>query len=118
MAEINTKSNKSEREIAVEEPEVLTVTSLDDAVAILGADMALGKIKAQLKVDFRSHIRSLLESETDGEPTNSDEDIQGMDFDDWKPTGRVRLSAEEKAAKVLGSLDADQLKAVLAQLEA
>lgn len=117
MTEILTKSNKSGREATVDMPECLEVETLEDMVTCIGSDMALNKIKAQLTVDFRSHIRSILESESDGEATNSDEAIAEMDFDDWKPSGRVRKTAEEKAKDLLGKLDPDVLKSVLASLE-
>lgn len=114
MAEITTKSNKADREITVEAPEVLTLTNLEDMVKTLGAEIVMGKVKAQLTVDFRSKIRSLLESQTDDEFTHTNAQIAEMDFDDWKPEGRVRKSAEEKAAELLGKMSPEQIAAAMA----
>lgn len=114
MSEITTKANKVDREITVTMPEVLEMTSLTDLATALGEDLAVQTIKAQLTVSFRSHIRTKLESQTDGEITNSDEDIKAMDFSDWKPETRVRKSAEEKAAELLGKLTPEEIKAAMA----
>ena len=117
MADITTNSSKTERSITLSEPDVLCAETLEEIVSILGTDVAMNKIKAQLKVDFRSKIRGLLESMTDDELTYSDDEISAMDFSDWKPEGRTRKSAEEKAMETLGKLSPDQLQAVLAALE-
>ncbi len=111
---IVTKSNKTEREVSVEAPKCLQAETLEDMVAVIGADVALSNIKAQLTISFRSHIRSRLESTTDGELNNSDEDITALDFSDWKPETRVRQSAAEKAAKLLSGMDPAELAAALA----
>ncbi len=114
MTEIVTKSNKANREIAVDMPEVLVVKTLEEKVAILGSDITIAKIDAQLTVDFRSKVRGLMESQTDDEFTYTDEAIKAMDFDDWKPEGRVRKTPEEKAAELLGKLSPEQIAAAMA----
>jgi hypothetical protein len=120
---IITKSNANEkkgtidRSIELEKPEILQAASIEEVVSILGADHALSVIQAQLTVGFRSHVRTKLESNTDGEPTYTDEDLTSMDFSDWKPEPRTRKTAEEKAIALLGTMSADQVKAILAGLE-
>ncbi len=114
MPTIITNSNKVDRSIEVEMPECLTVPSLEDMVTILGADIVMTKIKAQLTVDFRSKIRTLLESKTDDDFNHTDEAIKEMDFDDWKPEGRTRKTPEEKAAELLGKLSLEQIAAAMA----
>ena len=111
---IVTKSNKTDREVSVEAPKCLQAETLEDVIALIGTDVALAKIKSQLTIDFRSHVRAKLESNTDGELNNSDEDITALDFSDWKPETRVRQSAAEKAAKLLSGMDPDELKLALA----
>ena len=111
---IITKSNKTDREITIVAPNCIQAETLQDLIAIIGDDVALVKIKSQLTIDFRSHIRSKMESETDGELNNSDEDIIGIDYSDWKPETRVRMSAAEKAAKLLSGMKPEDLKVALA----
>ena len=108
-----TESKKADRSIETDTPNVLLCDTLEELAELLGADVAVHKITAQLKVDFRSKIRALLESETDGVAANSDDDILAMDFSDWKPELRVRKSAEEKAADAMGGLSIEQVLAAL-----
>ena len=72
--------------------------------------MAVSKIQAQLTIDFRATIRSMLESD---DCSNSDEHIKSIDFTDWKPETRIRKSPEEKATELLSKLSPEQLKIVL-----
>ena len=114
---INTKSNKASREIEVETPEILKMKDISALVEAMGDDAVVKAIQAQLTVSFRSHVRTKLESQTDGEFNNSDDDIHAMDFSDWKPDARTRKTAEEKAAAIMGTLKPEQVAAVLAMLE-
>lgn len=119
MGQIETKSNKADRKITVDLPECLTLDTVEDLVSSLGADVMVNKVKAQLTVDFRSKIRSMMESlNEDDNPKYSDEDIIGTDFDGWTPEARTRKTPEEKAMETLGALDVEALKKVLADAEA
>lgn len=112
---IVTKSNKTGREIELKVPELLKTETVSQDIEILGEEVAHNKIQNQCTIDFRAKVRGLLESETDGEPTYSDEEIQAMDFSDWKPEARTRKSIEEKAAEIFGKMDLEQVKAALAK---
>ena len=116
MSSIETKSNKENRVVETNAPDVLDPEiSLDNMIAALGEDLAKNKIQAQLKVDFRAQIRTKLESKDDnGDFRYSDEDITSVDYSDWTPELRTRKSPEEKAADILGKLSPDQVKAALA----
>lgn len=114
MPTIITKSNKANREIETEAPEILNMTNMSDIVGALGEDLAVRTIQAQLTVSYRSHIRTKLESMTDGEINYTDDVIKEMDFSDWKPEARVRKSSAEKAADLLGKLSPEELKAAFA----
>ncbi len=117
MPVIETKSNKGDgRTIEVEMPEILQAANLEDLVAIQGEDLTFKQSHAQLVIAFRGKIRNMLESETDGDLTYSDEDIAELDFSDWKPEARTRMSKEEKLSKALSDLDPAELKALLATL--
>jgi hypothetical protein len=119
MAEtIVTKSNKANREVTTAMPSVLQTDKLAVLVNILGEEMVVQKVQAQLTVDFRSLIRSKLESTDDnGDPRYTDEEIANGDYGDWKPEARTRKSAEERAAELLSKLSPDQVKAALAMVE-
>ena len=113
---IVTKSNKTGREVETAKPEALKATSLDEVVERLGEEMTLKKVLAQLTIDFRSHVRSLLEA---GDIENEDythelDDVASMDFSEWVPQTQTRKSAEEKAADLLGKLTPEQIQAALA----
>jgi len=112
---IITKSNKAKREISTQKPKVLQVNTLKDLVDIIGEKIAVSKIQAQLTIDFRANIRSMLESGdiNKQEFSNSDEYIQSIDFKDWKPETRIRKSKEEKAIELLSKLSPEELKIVL-----
>lgn len=118
-AKLETKSNKTGRIVETTTPDVLTsAVSLDSIISALGEDLAKAKIQAQLKVDFRSQIRTKLESKDDNEDFRySDDDITSVDYSDWVPELRTRKSPEEKAADALGKLanDPDAVKAALAK---
>ena len=114
MSKIATKSNKANREIDLDAPEILEAETLADLVNAQGEELCVSQIKAQLTIGFRSHIRSKLESMTDDNFTHEDEAIQAMDFTDWKPEARTRKTAEEKAMDILGSLPPEVRAAVLA----
>lgn len=118
MPTIITRSNKAEREIELPLPTILTEETLDGLVATLTEDVLVKLVQGQLKIMFRSHIRTKLESETDGDFTNSDEDITALDFSDWKPEARTRMTAQEKAMASLSKLTPEEIKAVLAQAAA
>jgi len=114
---IVTKSNKVEREVTLETPAIIAAATLEEKVALQGEELCLSQINAQLTIGFRSHIRGKLESETDGEPTYSVEEIEEMDFIDWKPEARTRKTAEEKAMDLLGALPPEVRAAVIANYE-
>jgi DNA-directed RNA polymerase specialized sigma24 family protein len=115
MSLIKVVSNAVAREISVQEPVVLNLSTIEDQVASLGEDLAVNMIKNQLKVSFRAVIRRKLEEKDDnGEFTNSDEVIAAEDYADWKPTLRITKTPEEKAMEALGALPPEVREAVLA----
>lgn len=113
--QITTNSNKADRAITVDKPEILLMKDVADFVGALGEDLVVNILSSGLTVSFRSHIRTKLESKTDDEFTNTDEAILEMDFTDWKPEARTRKSVEEKAADLLGKLSPEQIQAALAK---
>jgi len=116
MSMIKVVSGKVNREITVKEPEVLGLTTVEDQVAALGADLVVNLVNNQLKVGFRAKVRNKLEEMDDnGEFSNSDEAITAEDFSDWKPTLRITKTPEEKALEALGNLPPEIRDAVLAQ---
>lgn len=112
-----TKSIVEERVVETAKPDVLLAETLDDLVRSLGADMIYRKTMAQLIIDFRSHVRSLLAKKEGDYPnhqwTNSSDAIAAMDFSGWVPETQQRKSAEEKAAEQLGKLTPEQIEAAL-----
>lgn len=115
MSMIKVISNQVNREITVQEPDVLGLTSIEEMVASLGEDLAVNMIKNQLKVSFRAVIRRKLEEVDDNkEFANTDEAIAAEDFSDWKPTLRITKTAEEKAMEALGALSPEVREAILA----
>jgi len=116
MSMIKVVSNQANREITVQEPDVLGLATIEDQVVALGADLAKNMINNQLKVSFRAVVRRKLEEKDDnGEFVNSDEAVAAEDFSDWKPTLRITKTAEEKALEALGNLPPEVRDAVLAQ---
>ena len=116
MSSIKVVSNAAKREITLEEPEVLTMSTVEDLVAALGEDLVVQSVKAQLKVSFRAVIRRKLEEKDDNDEfANSDEAISAEDYSDWKPSLRVTKTPEEKAREALGNLPPEVREAVLAQ---
>ncbi len=106
------------RSIEIETPDCVAATTLSDTVNLIGEEVAYNKINGALKIDFRAHIRTKLESLTaEGEYANLDDDIKALDFTDWKPEARVRKSNAEKAREQLGKLSPEELAAVLASME-
>lgn len=118
MSTITTKSSKRSVEVTTEMPNILTITNLDDLVSIIGAEAVVNKAVAQLTIDFRGVVRAALESESNGEFTNTVEDIAAMDFADWTPNIRQKQSAAEKASKMLSQLTPEMRALLKAQLEA
>jgi hypothetical protein len=115
MSQIKVVSNAASREISLEEPVVLGLTTIEDLVESLGEDLAVNMIKNQLKVSFRAVVRRKLEEQDDNEEfANSDDAILAEDYSDWKPTLRITKSAEEKAMEALGNLPPEVREAVLA----
>jgi uncharacterized protein YfeS len=109
-------SNQASREITVNEPTVLNLSTIEEMVQSLGEDLAVNMIKNQLKVSFRAVVRRKLEEVDDNkEFSNSDEVIAAEDFSDWKPTHRITKSAEEKALEALGNLSPELRDSILAQ---
>lgn len=115
---IKVVSNAAKREITVEEPKVLGLTSLSELAESLGEDLCINQIKNQLKVSFRAVIRRKLEEVDDNEEAvNSDEAILAEDFSDWKPVLRITKTPEEKALEALGNLPPEVRDAVLANFQ-
>lgn len=115
---ILTKSHKGEgRVVETEKPEILCMTNIADFVTVMGEDAVVKTVMAQLTVSFRSHVRTKLESQTDGDHNYTIEEIANMDFSDWKPESRVRKTAQEKAMELLGKFTGDEVKALLAKLD-
>ena len=105
VATIEVKSGKTERVLNIPTPKILLCQNLQEVIALATEDLAFNKVMAQLLIDFRAKIRALMESETDGNLTYTDDDILGQSFTDWVPEGRKRLSEEEKVKKALGNID-------------
>jgi len=113
---IKVVSNAANREIIVEDPAVLTMTSVEELTAALGEDLVVQNVKAQLKVSFRALVRRKLEEKDDNDEfSNSDDSILTEDFSDWRPSLRVTKTPEEKAREALGNLPPEVREAVLAQ---
>ena len=118
MSMIKVVSNQVEREITIEEPAVLGISTIEEMVGALGGDLALNMIKNQLKVAFRAIVRRKLEEKDDNnEFVNSDEAIVTEDYSDWKPTLRITKTPEEKALEALGNLPPEVREAVLANFK-
>jgi hypothetical protein len=118
---INTKHNVDketkipEREIDLPRPKLLQATTIKELVKILGEEMVFNDLMSAIEVKFRAKIRALLASANDqGEYTFSQEAIKAMDFIDWLPETKIRMSAEEKVLKNLEGMTPDQIKAILA----
>lgn len=112
--EITTKDNKSGREITVAAPKVFECESLAERVELMGEDLACKSIDDQNMVKFRAHIRGKLSASNEqGDQTYTDDDILGVDYSDWVPEVRTRMTAEEKALKALSSLPPEVAAAVL-----
>ena len=115
MSMLKVVSNQAGREITVDEPIVLGLTSVEEIVEALGAELVVNMVKNQLKVSFRAVVRRKMEEKDDNdEAVNSDEAITDEDFSDWKPTLRITKTAEEKALEALGNLSPEVREAVLA----
>ena len=118
MSKIKVVSNAASREITVDEPDVLGLTSLPEFAKALGEDLCVNQIRNQLKVSFRAVVRRKLEETDDNEEfVNSDESLVSEDFSDWKPTLRVTKTPEEKALEALGNLPPEVREAVLANFQ-
>ena len=118
MSMIKVVSNQAAREITVDEPAVLCISSVAEMVGALGEELALNMLKNQLKVSFRAVVRRKLEEKDDnGEFVNSDETIAAEDYSDWKPTLRITKTPEEKALEALGNLPPEVREAVLANFK-
>lgn len=118
MPTIETKSSKREVSVTTEMPTVLQAKKLDTLVSALGEEAVVAKTVAQLTIDFRGVVRAALESESNGEYTNTVEDIASMDFTDWTPNIRQKQSAAEKANKIFSQLTPEMRAIIKAQLEA
>jgi spore cortex formation protein SpoVR/YcgB (stage V sporulation) len=112
---IKVVSKPSGRDISVEEPAILCMTTVEEFVEAIGADHVVKLVNAQLKVSFRAVIRRKLEEVDDNdEPVNSDDAITSEDFSDWQPTLRITKTAEEKAMEALGNLPPEVREQILA----
>lgn len=124
MTEIKVESGKrpanedgSKAFVLIPAPAVLEAETLDSLIELVGAEMVFAKAKAQILIDFRSHVRSQMESEVDGDFRTSLEEVQAYDYTDWKPSTRTRKTDLEKAKEVFGKLDPEVARALLAELE-
>jgi len=116
MSKIKVVSNAAGREVTVNEPLVLGMTTVEELVESLGAELVVSQVKAQLKVAFRAVVRRKIEEKDDNEEfVNTEEMVVAEDFTDWKPTLRITKTAEEKAMEALGGLTPEQRDAILAQ---
>lgn len=114
MAKIKVVSNAAKREITVEEPAVLGLTTVEELVEALGEELVANQVRNQLKVSFRAVVRRKLEETDDnGDPVNTDDAILAEDYSDWKPSLRVVKTAEEKAREALGNLPPEVREALL-----
>lgn len=115
---IKVVSNAAKREITLEEPAVLTMSSVEELVQALGEDLVVQQVKAQLKVSFRAVIRRKLEEVDDNdEPSMSNEALLAEDYSDWKPSLRITKTPEEKAKEALGNLPPEVREQILAQFQ-
>ncbi len=115
MSMIKVVSNAAGREVSVQEPLVLGMTSVEELVEALGADLVVAQVKAQLKVAFRAVVRRKLEEKDDNEEFVAEVDtLAEEDYSDWKPTLRITKTPEEKALEALGNLPPELREAVLA----
>lgn len=113
---ITVKSSKrDESEITVETPDILKAQNLQDLIDIVGEAMVFQKSMAQILIDFRSLVRSKMESQTNDEWNYTLDEIQNESYVDWIPTQRIRKAKEEKASETLSKLSPDELKAALAK---
>ena len=118
MGMIKVVSNAAKREVNVNEPGVLGLTTLAELAESLGEDLCINQIKNQLKVSFRAVVRRKLEEVDDNEDfVNSEDTIQAEDFSDWKPVLRITKTPEEKALEALGNLPPEIRDAVLANFK-
>lgn len=123
MSEILTKSServnaegtitRAYREILLPMPDCLKAENISALIEIIGEDVLFAKVKAQLTIDFRSHIRAKLESTTEDQLTNSDDDIASLEYSEWKPEARVRKTSSEKAAALLGKMTPAEVQAAM-----
>lgn len=117
MSTIETVSKKANRSVTTASPAILEMTTVKDLVEVMGEELVVAKVQAQLTIDFRAKIRGMLESGDleNGVFTYSDDDILNMDFSDWKPEMRTRKSPEEKllAAIAASGMTPEQIKAIL-----
>ena len=115
MSKIKVVSNAAAREIVLDEPAIMNLTTLAEFAEVQGEDLCINQLKNQLKVSFRSVVRRKLEEKDDNEEAlNSDAAILAEDFSDWKPTLRITKTPEEKALEALGALPPEVREAVLA----
>lgn len=120
---ILTKNVQENREVIVPTPACLEVESLSDLVAAVGEDLVLNKAMAQILIDLRSRVRSMLgakikdESGAEVDFKFTDDQILAEDWINWIPTLTVRKSEEDKASEILSKFqnNPEQLKAILAR---
>jgi len=113
---------KDDRTITTTCPKVLDAETLEDLAALIGADICLAKIKAQLTVDYRAKVRNMLTKLDDnGDIENSDEIVlaETEKLVDWVPVIRIRKTDEEKAIESISGLSSeDDLDAIMAAIKA
>jgi hypothetical protein len=116
---VNKETKVPEREITTSVPKVLQCETLSELSAIIGEENIFAAAYEQYKIKFRAAVRTLLASTDDGgQYTNSDESILSMDFSDWLPEVRQKVSQEEKAMKLLGGMDPAIVAKILKQIKA
>jgi len=113
---------KEDRTITTTCPRVLEVETLEELAGLIGSDVCMNKIKAQLTVDYRAKIRGMLTKLDDnGDIENTDETImaEAEKLVDWVPVIRVRKSEEEKAMESISGLSSEaDLDAIMAAIKA
>ncbi len=104
------------RTLEIDLPDVLKAETIAELIEIQGEDFCYHQILEQLKIKFRSHVRTKMDAITeDNELVNSDEEIMSLDFSEWKSETRTRKSAFEKAMDLLGKLPPEEREAALAK---
>lgn len=97
---------------------ILETETLKEMAETLGEDYIVHQTKAQIKIQWRSRMRAMMEKRDDnGEYEYTDEALIEAHDVNWIPELRVNKTPEEKALEALGALDPATRAAVLAQIK-